>query len=308
MVNSFAKKIKRGLCVACAGVTAALSAFAFSACQSSWPKVTINIDFNGKSYSLVYRLYGKFFPQTVKHFTELAEKGFYDGLCVHDYASEGMYTGGYTYNAETQTLTEQDYFGWAEENTLTQSVFAPAGEDGVPTRGLNTLVGEFSANNYEIENNDKKYGSKKEGALVMYYYTASNVSGMKDSTQNVSVKRTSKRTDVEGEARWYDYRSYMYNSATSLFYISASGNGSSVESNYCVFGELYNEDAEEKYDELTAAIEKYMNDNALDEDEFVEKTTKAILTEDPYYNELIKATFDVPVEPIVIKSVKVNRK
>lgn len=308
MINSFAKRIKRGVCLACAGVTAVLSAFAFTACQSSWPKVTIDIEFNGKSYSLAYRLYGKFFPQTVKHFTELAEKGFYDGLCVHDYASEGMYTGGYTYDKETQALTEKEYFTWAQSQTLTQSVFRPAGEDGVPTEGINTLVGEFSANNYEIENNDKRYGSKKEGALVMYYYTSADVSGMKDSTQNVSVKRSTKRSDADGDAKWYDYRSYMYNSATSLFYISATGSGSSVESNYCVFGELYDEDAEDEYDELTAAIKKYISDNALDADEFVEETTKSILTEDPYYVEQIKATFEVPVEPIIIKTIKVNRK
>lgn len=313
MIHSLTKKIKRGLCVACAGVTAVLSAFAFTACQSSWPKITINIQFNNKNYSLEYRLYGKFFPQTVKHFTELAEKGFYDGLCIHDYATEGMYTGGYTYNTETKTLVDKNYFEWASAQNLTQTVYEPAKDGEAPTKGLNTLVGEFSANNYEIENNDKKYGSKKEGALVMYYYNSTNVSGMKDSTQNVSVRRNTKRTDVTGDARWYDYRSYMYNSATSLFYISASGSGSSVESNYCVFGELYNDDAEDEYDALIAAIDKYIDDNALDDDEFVEEVKKSILStgdtySDPYYVEKITTTFEVPVEPIIITSIKVNRK
>lgn len=302
------KKVKRGFCLACAGVTAVLSAFAFTACQSSWPKVTINIKFNGTNYSLAYRLYGKFFPQTVKHFTELAEKGFYDGLCVHDYASDGMYTGGYTYDTESKTLTEKNYFEWASTVTLTQTVFAPAKDGEVPHTGLNTLVGEFSANNYEIENNDKKYGAKKEGALVMYYYSSSTVSGMKDSTQNVSVRRNTKRSDVSGDARWYDYRSYMYNSATSLFYISNSGSGVSLESNYCVFGELYDDDAQDEYKTLTKAIKNYISDNSLDDDEFVEEQKKTIFSSDPYYVEKVTATFDVPVEPIVITSIKVNRK
>ena len=126
MIRSLTNKIKRGLCVACAGVTLALSALAFTACQSSWPKVTINMQFNGKNYSIAYRLYGKFFPQTVKHFIELSEKGFYDGLCIHDYASEGMYTGGYTYNTETNTLVDKNYFEWASTQTLTQTVYEAA--------------------------------------------------------------------------------------------------------------------------------------------------------------------------------------
>ncbi len=311
-------KIGRAAAVFFAALLLVGTAFVFTACESSQPKVTLSLSFNGKTYNLEYRLYRKFFPNTVRHFIELVDADYYDGLCFHDYdEAVGMFTGGYTYNeslADTDTngLDEKNYFDWIEAGkvSLTQTVFGKDSDgDGVPDEnsGLNTVVGEFEQNNYSIENNDKKYGAKKEGALVMYYTP-------KDGVPNTQVftKRETRRTDVEGDARWYDERSYIYNSATSLFYISFTSE-SSVNSEYTVFGELYDENAEEVYDSLIAAINSYISANGLDgEDEgdpsFTEEAELSVDDDAPYcagYN--LTATYNVPVKPITINWARVDR-
>lgn len=311
-------KIGRAAAILFAALVLAGTAFMFTACQSSQPKVTISVSFNGKTYNLSYRLYRKFFPNTVQHFIELVDADFYDGLCFHDYdEAVGMFTGGYTYDdalvdTDTLGLSEKNYFDWVEASdvSLTQTVFGKDSDgDGVPDSdsGLNTVVGEFSQNNYSIENNDKKYGAKKEGSLVMYYTAKKGV----PNTQ-VFTKRETRRTDVEGDAQWYDTRSYVYNSATSLFYISFTSE-SSVNSEYCVFGELYDESAEETYDSLIAAIDSYISSNNLDgenegDPSFTEEAELSVDDNAPYcagYN--LTETYDVPVKPITINWARVDR-
>lgn len=316
MVQLLNKTIKRAVSVLIAAVMFVSTLCMLVGCQSSTPKVTIRISFEGQTYSISYRLYRKFFPGTVQHFIELADAGYYDGLCIHDYQEgAGMFTGGYEYNEatsgddNTRGLVEREYFSWIEKNNvqLTQSVFKYATDGTVPTEGLNTVVGEFSANNYTIENNDKNYGKKKDGALVMYYTDKSEANETK-----VTVKRNTERTkedDWEKDAQWYEARSYSMNSATSLFYISLTS-GASVEKDYCVFGELYNDDAADVYDELLDAIEEYIEKNITDEDDsFTQSTTALELDQGDWYykNYNLTATYEVPVSPIVIQSVKVNR-
>ncbi len=330
MTQFLHKAVRRAACFFLAALLLIGSVFMFTSCQSSWPKVTISIRFNGTTYHIEYRLYRKFFPSTVQHFLELADAGYYDGLCFHDYdEAVGMFTGGYTYDDALredtkQGLVERDYQDWIEENnvSLTQTVFEHVDDGLVPdeSTGLNTVVGEFSQNNYTIENNDKNYGALKEGALVMYYYNEqlSGVTSSAGHDDDVTVRRNTRRaTDREagitGNARWYETRNYRYNSATSLFYISFESN-SSVETEYCVFGELYDDDAEEEYEELMSAIESYIEKNDLDgEDEddpgFTEETDSLpILQDDWYYADYnLTAVFEVPVEPIVIQRIRVNR-
>ncbi|MBQ9081064.1 MAG: hypothetical protein IJY26_00310, partial [Clostridia bacterium] len=109
-------------------------------------------------------------------------------------------------------------------------------------------------------------------------------------------------------ARNYDTRSYAKNSATSLFYVSFK-KSNSINKNYCVFGELYNESAQEEYDALMSAIQDYISANISGDDSFTETTEDMDVDKgDWYYKDYnLTATYNVPVSPIVIKSVKVNR-
>ncbi len=289
--------------------------FTFAGCQTSTPKVTMTIEFNSVEYKISYKLYRKFYPQTVQHFIELADAGYYDGLCFHDYREgTGMFTGGYTFDdtkwsdENTRGLVEREYFSWLEAKnvTLTQSVFKLTDDGQVPTEGINTLVGEFSDNGYSIKNNEKKYGKKKDGALVMYYNSKAEI---KDN-KYVTVKRNSKRDEsatIQGDARWYDSRDYKYNSATSLFYISFAEE-SKVNASYCVFGEIYNDEADDKYEALKKAI-KTVIDSKAEGDEFTSETGDMIVdAHDPIYaGANLTAKYKVPEKAIVIKTVKVDR-
>lgn len=328
MIQLWNKTAKRIVSFLFAAILLAASALMFTSCDSSWPKVTINISFNSKTYSIEYKLYRKFYPSTVRHFIELADAGFYDGLCFHDYVEdEGMYTGAYEYVEEdydtTQRgLVEKDYYDWLEDSgvSLTETVYEAVSEGTVPDSdtALHTLVGEFEANGYTIENNDKNYGSKSEGGLVMYYPNIKELSESYASTDTTActVKRNNKQDktdDIKGTARWYSQRNYCYNTATSMFYISFE-NSSGVEYDECVFGELYDDDAEDEYDDLMDAIDDYIEENIgtddEDEDDFTEETGElpAFSENDPYYGKSgLRDTYEVPVEPIVIKSIKVNR-
>ena len=67
----------------------------FAGCTTQHPEVTITYSFNGKNYSVRYVLSRNDAPRTVQHFLELADAGFYDDLCVHDFEEDGaIYSGG----------------------------------------------------------------------------------------------------------------------------------------------------------------------------------------------------------------------
>lgn len=300
MSISFGKNMKRILCVSGSALMLAAGALSLTSCESAWPKVTVNMTFNGRSYSVAYRLNREYFPQTVRHFIELAESGYYDGMAFHDYSSEGMYTGAYRYNAdEAYGLEEVNYFEYIEAKklSLTQSVFKKT--DGTPKAedGLNTLFGEFENNGYTITNNSQNYGMEKKGSLVMYYSPATDVSD--------SFKVTTEVSRASGDAK-YQKKDYSYNSATSLFYVSFSAK-SVVNKNYCVFGDLFDDKAQTVYNDLISAINDYI-DSCDEENGFTEEAVLATHVGDPYYGGYnLTATYDVPRTPIVITSMKVDK-
>ena len=121
MANKVFKKV-------ISGVLATASAFAcvamFSGCETNYPKVQMEIEFNGKSYTLNYNLNRKVAPTTVAHFLHLAGTGYYDGLCVHDFSSSKWVTGGYSYT--NGKLVEKDYFAAVRGIELTHTVWYDA--------------------------------------------------------------------------------------------------------------------------------------------------------------------------------------
>lgn len=298
MSISFGKKLKRVLSVGGATLMLAAGALSLSSCESAWPKVTMDVSFNGNTYSIAYRLNREYFPQTVRHFIELAESGFYDGMVFHDYTSKGMYSGAYTYDKdENYGLKERDYFEYieAKDLSLTQSVFKKTDSTPKAENGLNTLFGEFENNGYTISNNSQSYGAEKKGSLVMYYPSASDVSD--------SFKVTTEVSRASGDAK-YQKKDYSYNCATSLFYVSFESK-SVVNKSYCVFGDLFDDKAKLVYESLIDAIDDYID--GVGADEFTEEAVMPIFVNDPYYDDYnLTTTYDVPVSPIVIKSVKVE--
>lgn len=284
------KSLKKIFCAALAGAGVFASAATFSACTTSHPKVEMKISFNETTYTLEYKLYRKLAPSTVQHFLELVEKGYYDGLCVHDFTgtSGKMYTGGYTYDANQASeggLVEKNYFDVVKDWGLTQTVWG----DSAKSEPVNTVYGEFSDNGFEVESGALK---QTYGSLTMYYTPKSKCGDY------VYVQRA----DGNGA----DPKLYKYNSTTSLFYISlASSSGSS--SSYCTFATL-EDDSIDTLDELVAAIGDYIDEEYDGESSDFAPSVKVVVDEDDPYVGAAKESqnYAVPLQPIIIKSVKVK--
>lgn len=294
------KKLFRALTLAAATGIAAVSMLAIVGCDTNYPEVTITYEFNGKKYEVEYILTRNGAPQTVRHFMELADAGYYDGTVIHDYNSNGLYLygGGYTMD-ENGELEEKDY--WTEVKaleekgaTFTQTVFTEG--DRTP---LYTVRGEFSANG--VKKNGKSYYHNQAGTLVMYYMDKGS------DTTRVGTIRSDGGDNNEGE----DYQEgdyYKYNSATSLFYTFTSTGGSKTEldETYCAFGRTKNFD---QLQELLNAV----NDYASERDEsnpFLVEQDIVLNQYDPFElirNAKITVTYSVPSEPITILSVKVTK-
>lgn len=285
------KILKKTLCGVLAASAAVASVGMFSACETSKPGVEIQIQFNGVTYALDYTLHRKLAPATVAHFLNLAENNFYDGLCVHDYDDSRLYTGGYSYveGGENGGLQYADYFAKVKAESFKN--FSPTvwenSEKQTPTY---TVYGEFSKNNFKVTS-----GALKEtfGSLTMYYTP-------KDGERDVWVQRA----DGDGA----DWRTYKYNSATSLFYISLS----STEKNnteYCTFATL-DEDCTDDLTDLQNAISDYISSNYENESEsdFTTEVKIPVDEDDPIEGDADReATYKVPNQPILIKKVTVKK-
>ena len=273
-------------------------AFAFVGCESDYPQIRITIQFNDNdsdtddTYVLNYRLNRKMYKQTVNHYIELIDAGFYDGTVIHDYQSNRMVGGGYTYN-DVENDDYRDLASLAEAYdalSLTPSVWA----DEEYTQALNTLYGETAANGHGIDG-EGAYTNEK-GALGTYtYLTRSDLPSENPMVYAHATKDNSDRTVR-----------YQYNSVTSLFYLYTGTSGS--ESNYCVFGLLADDDSKTRFDELLDAISSYTS-TMQEEDEdykFTEPQESGrifdAMTEFGYYT----AEFNIPKVKIVIESIEVT--
>ena len=235
------KTMKRLACNVLALASVIACAGTLTACETSNPEVKVILTFDNNDYELEYKLYRKVTPTTVNHFLYLVENDYYDGLCVHNFdtANKKMYTGGYKADDSDLGIQYVNYYEtiktfknfadfpvsvWLKENKTNPSY---------------TLYGEFEKNNFRVEN-----GAIQEsfGSLSMYYH---------DKDTDAYSYSPYLNADKAGELAT---RSYKYNSATSLFYISLSETAAS-NANYCTFATL------ENTDELTAlqtAIQEYI--------------------------------------------------
>ena len=296
------KTVKRIAAIACTAVLSVAAMAMFAGCSTQHPQITITYTFNGKDYEVDYTLSRNDAPKTVQHFIELADAGFYDGLCIHDYSSSYLYSGGY--KLENGELNEVDYFSWVknyeQENdfTFTQSVWT------TENNPMYTVYGEFTKNFVYSEYGNEYY--HKAGALVMYYTEKGNFNG------DVVILRADGGKGNDGEEK--DTRKYTYNSATSLFYTFTGETSTENDQKYCVFG-MADDYEEQLQNGLLKAIQDYIADHTDDETEesfvFAPETTKKINTYE-IFEEVSKEgreqTFETPIEtPIIVKSVKVTK-
>ena len=287
------KKAKRILSCALATCGIVACAGTLTACETKRPEVQMKIEFNEKTYTLNYTLYRQITPQTVNHFLWLVDGGYYNDTVIHDYDASGskMYAGLYDYVKDSEGdyySEDKSYKDFCEKykDAYTPSVFLGEG-----VNPLYTVYGEFKNNNFTVTNG---YVKESYGSLTMYYHA-------KETEETVYVKRAGK-----GDSK-YIARNYEKNSATSMFYISLS-NTTKTQNDYCTFATLQ-DGSKETLKDLQQAIADYIEEHySTESDDFVTPTTMYVDREDHFMgNQDRTVEFDIPNEPIIIKSVKVTK-
>lgn len=307
MAKTFIGKASKLFSVIIAAVLLAGCVFMFAACESRHPEITFTISFKGETYTLEYKLDRSVAPQTVAHYIELIDLDYFDNTVIHDYKKDDrMIGGGYTYMADNQIdmnlpvldLTPLDYEGITTDgngNVTLQNI--SLWRDAECTQPLNRLFGEISSNGMTIKNGS--FLSNSFGALgtYTYAYKMTGEEGMKDF-----VYITPSESGVPNPRRYYR------NSVQGMFYIYTSTSSSS-DGNFCVFGELKNDDSKTALEDLLDAISTYQEDNDLDS--FTEVKTDSVVYDNMVGNGSYtldeEDRFNVPVEKIIIEKVEVTK-
>lgn len=309
------KRLVKKLIVAASLVcmTGAIAATA-TACnvETDHPQVRISVEFNERTYDLEYVLYRNMYPNTVRHFIELTENGYYNNMLIHNYSSTDWFSGGYEYDAEDYEAAslagnnayadyleghskEQEYMDLFNAGKLTPSVFSESVFDSNGNQQLKndsalpTLIGEYKNNIKQVI--EKGALSAEQGTLKMYYYE-------KKSTAKVHVTPTSDQIIWNA-----DYKS---NCATSVFSMQVGTTSSYGESDYCVFGKM---ESTATLTELIDAIDDYYSASSaasITADEVnVDNIVEIFSTEAE--DKDIEERFILPALPIIIRSVTVTK-
>ncbi len=293
MIKTLGGKLVRLFAVAISVVVLTGCALMFTACESSFPEISVRISFNGEEYTLNYKLYRDYYRQTVDHYMALIDADFFDNTVIHDYRSDRMVGGGYTYadmegSDELDDLTQLDYDGATIGADGTIKVITPTvWSDSARESATNRLHGETSKNGFSIKNGTGL--TNKLGVLGTYSYVPST------EKQIVTYKQSG--TDKYGSSEYYK------NSVTSMFYIY-TGSTAAADSNFCAFGELTDEESTTALNDLSQAISDYLTDNELDS--FTE--AKDVTIEDPYVDGgAYEASFSVPIVKVVIEEIRVTK-
>lgn len=315
-------KIKK-LCAAVALVAAFGVSASLSACGTSkHPNAKITFEFNEKTYTVDFTLYRNMYPQTVQHFIELADSGFYTDMIVHDYKSSDWVSGGYSYNALGDDGLNTDYrtsfsrsalLEYLEKNskekeyydlvtdgiakgTFSASVYSKSIYDKNHKEivsvddALPTVIGEFTENGHRIESN--KGLSSKFGTLKMVYY--------KKDVKPVTVK------DSFGDIL---PRDYAYNCATSLFSLQVTNSTLYDASKYAVFGQFKNDKAKTTLEKLQEAISDYVTGIGTSS-QWTSSVSVKVDKLDNFADDGgrdIDTSFTLTSMPLVIRSVKITK-
>ena len=313
MIKNIVRKLLLG--VSLAGIVTFTAAASACSIQTAHPKARITVEFNSETYELDYTLYRNMYPNTVRHFIELADSGYYNDMLVHNYGTQDWYTGGYSYDADkfatalsTENFAqyledvskESSYMQLFADGKLTSTVYSTLtlndkGED-VAQGALPTLIGEFKLNGHEVD--PAASALKAEyGTLKMYYYNKP-VGG--------KVVMTPTTDQVIGNV------DYKYNCATSIFAMQVdSSSGNVGADNFAVFARIANAS---DLDELIADVDEYLTDTYGDSltshQTYGASVTVDNLVEvfsDAAADSGIDQTFRVTKTPIIIRSVKITK-
>jgi len=292
--------------------------------ETSRPRAKVTVWFGEEEYNIEYTLYRDMYPQTVRHFIELADEGFYDDMLIHDFDTNDWITGAYAYNADDFTArsesgsTMSEYLeSYSKENAyyelfnagkLTPSVYSDVGykldkngnavvENGNYVQVVNKdyalpfVMGEFYNNiNQEYENGgDLK---AEYGCLKMIYYK-------KDSEKSVYVTPT--KDQIIGAK-------FKNNCATSVFAMqTGTGASSYSSSDYCVFGKVKDTEA---FDNFVDDVKEYFENNyGATSSSYTLTSTVPVDVNDSFSDkdEGKEESFKVTKTPIIIKSVKITK-
>lgn len=308
------KFLKRLLLIVVSLVVICAAAILSACGESDHPRAEITFSFNNKTYTVEYTLYRNMYPQTVRHFIELADAGFYNDTLIHDYTGTDWYGGGYSYDkAEATDYTsaftgnsladylglnskEQAYYDLFANGKLSPSVYKTTRMDGKREYvdredALPTLIGEFSENGHEIKQGAL---SASFGTLKMFYYS----------------KDKKICTMVAHDGNFYT-SDYKYNAATSIFAIQVSSTSSLSVTGYATFAELRNDNAADTLRALQDDISDYITDNLNNSTSDFTKSAKVNVdnldTFAPEGSSGIERSFTLPRVPLIIKSVKITK-
>ncbi len=289
------KTMRKITCALLATISALGCAATMTACETAQPEVSIEIAFNGENYSLNYTLERSIAPRTVAHFLWLADNGYYDGLCVHDYntANSRMYTGAYKASeSDATSLVYKKYYDTIATYDNYKEFPHSVWFDVEKKDPAYTLRGEFSANNVTVEG-----GALQEefGSLAMYYNDISSETVAKQDVFTVREDR-----EELGKA------DYQENSVTSMFFISLTSAAKS-NTDYCTFARL-DQDSVEELQDLQDAIAQFIKDNYEDNsDNFTETLSMPVIEEDGRFEDSATINYNAPKEAIVITEVNVEK-
>lgn len=298
MAKTIGAKIAKLFSIFAAAAVLFTCTLMFAACESKYPEIEMKISFNGETYTLTYKLYRSPYAQTVEHYLELIDMGYFDNTVIHDYdEGDRMIGGGYTYSSLesgdiTGDLTALEY----DEATLNEdeSVKIPVSvwKDAEGTLPTNRLYGEIESNGFQTNFSGME---NQTGAIGTYSYVSKN------EKNSVHVKRTNNSSGELAE------REYYKNSVTSMFYLSL-GSSAASDSNFCVFGELADSESVTAFSDLTTAITDYISAQQETDDSYSFTETFETEIEDDMANESrYSVTFNVPKVKIIIQSVEVTK-
>lgn len=291
------KNIFKRIVVAVAALAVLTAVPLMSGCESSHPEAVITVSYNDTQYELKYKLYRNMYPQTVKHFIELADSGFYNNTIIHSYYSNYLYGGGYTYNTQSYDSSyevdyedgvgamreyysanskDKAYYDLFQSGALTPSVYKNWSAETGYTDALPSVIGEVGQT-HTITNGALKGGF---GALRMYYSAKTLENG-----DEVYIDKDNSDDGI--------LVSYVQHSATSMFSIQTS-TSTSTSTSYCIFGQLIETQS------LTDLV------SALSGTKTLTVNNVAIDTYDPINNENY-ATYYATAKPIIITSVKITK-
>lgn len=325
-------KIKKCILGLALGAVVAFSAAA-SACviETGHPKAQITFEFNEVTYEVNYTLYRNMYPQTVRHFIELADSGFYNDTIIHNYDSNDWFTGGYSFDKTAYSQFFEDsamdqyfddyskedvYYKLAEDGALTPSVYSDA-EFKRDKKG--NIIYE-DADGKTVNEGDKgatpalKVSADNALPTLVGEFERNLPNRVKNGALTAEVgclkmfyyeKETTNKAYVTPNSSQIIRADYKYNCATSIFGIQSGANSSYTENSYCVFAKTKSTKDYDKLDELIRAVEEYVSSNSTI------SATAYVDRNEAFSKEAgdkgISVTFKSTKLPIVIKSVKIKK-